>query len=438
MKDLDRIAEIAEAAYIYGYPTVDAHNTLYEQALDPASPLFKASLNEIGHSRAVATPEDRAIVAPNVDTPYSYVWFDLRAEPVVLTVPAFDPGRYVSVQLNDLYTYIIGYVTPRTNGNAGGNYLIAGPEWQGDAPQGITGVFRSPTQLAFALCRTQLFDAADLPNVHAIQDGYRVRPLSQYLRRPAPAPAEPITRIKPMDVRKETGSFRFFAILNAMLSYMPVLDEERGLRAEFAAIGIAPGAAFAPEDDDLRSAIGRGMGAGLQRMRRRAPTVRSSAELFGSREHLGADYEIRAVGALLGIFGNAAEEYLGVGYQRDADGEAFHGRHQYRVKFEADKMPPVGAFWSLTVYTADKFLYANAINRYVINSPMVPALSTDSDGGFTLYIQHDSPGADREANWLPAPAGDFGLTFRCYQPGPAIRDGSWQAPPVAKAGQGQL
>ena len=164
-----------------------------------------------------------------------------------------------------------------------------------------------------------------------------------------------------------------------------------------------------------------------------AATVRSSAELFGSREYLGQDYTIRAVGALLGIFGNAAEEYLGFGYQRDADGDAFSGSHRYRIKFEADKFPPVGAFWSITVYTAEKFLYANPINRYVVNSPMLPALQKDADGGFTLYIQHDSPGPDREAIWLPVPEGDFGLTFRCYQPGQAIRDGSWQAPPVVKA-----
>jgi hypothetical protein len=434
MNTPDEIARIAEEAYIYGFPTGDAYNTLHAQALDPTSPLFKAPLNRVGHSRAVATPEDRAIVAPNVDTPYSYAWLDLRAEPAVLTIPPFDAGRYVGLELFDLYTYIVGYVTPRTNGNAGGDFLVAGPNWVGPTPAGIKAVFRVPTQLAYGLYRTQLFDPADIANVHAIQDGYQVRTLSEYWNLPPRKPAAPFTGVRPIDVRKETDSLQFFTILNALLPYMPVLDDEIELRKRFAQIGIVPGAPFVLTDEDTRAAVAQGMAAGLQRMYRRAPTVRSSAELFGSREYLGHDYEIRAVGALLGIFGNAAEEYLGVGYQRDADGETFNGEHRYRIKFAADQLPPVAAFWSLTVYTADKFLYANPIDRYVINSPLVPSLQKDADGGFTLYVQHEAPGAGQDANWLPTPAGDFGLTFRCYQPGPAIRDGSWQAPPAVKAG----
>jgi hypothetical protein len=425
--------DIAQEAFIYGYPTVDVHNVIYRQVLDRTSPEFRASFNHIGHARTVATPAEHAIVSPNVDTPYSFAWLDLRAEPVVLTIPPFDAGRYVGLELFDLYTYIVGYVTPRTNGNAGGNFLGAGPDWVGQTPAGIKGVFRVPTQIAFGLYRTQLFDAADLANVHAIQDGYRVRTLSEYWSLPPRKAPPPFTDVRPVDVRKETDSLQFFAVLNAMLEYMPALDDEKGLRARFAEIGIAPAAPFAPSDEATCEAVVQGMAVGLQQMYRRAPTVRSSAELFGSREYLGHDYEIRAVGALLGIFGNAAEEYLGVGYQCDADGDAFNGAHQYRIKFEANKLPPVGAFWSITVYTAEKFVYANAINRYVVNSPMVPSLKKDAEGGFTLYVQHESPRADMESNWLPVPAEDFGLTFRCYQPGPAIRDGSWQAPPVMKA-----
>jgi hypothetical protein len=234
-----------------------------------------------------------------------------------------------------------------------------------------------------------------------------------------------------VDVSKEMGSLRFFEVLNAMLTYMPPMESERELRQAFAEVGVAGGAKFAP-GAETGAAMMQGVGAALQEMFARAKTVRSSAELFGSREYLGQDYLIRAVGALLGIFGNAAEEYLGVGYQTDADGETFHGRHQYRIKFEADKLPPVGAFWSICVYTAEKWLYANEMKRYVVNSPMVPALTKDADGGFTLHVQHESPGGEKVANWLPCPAEDFGLTFRCYQPGEAIRSGAWQAPPVMK------
>ncbi|MCU0507298.1 MAG: DUF1254 domain-containing protein, partial [Anaerolineae bacterium] len=370
MRTPEQITELARLAYLYGYPTVDAYAILHRQALDPGSPEFKAPFNCVGHARNVATPEDRAIVAPNVDTPYSYAWFDLRAEPVVITIPPFDAGRYVSLTLFDLYTYILGYVSPRTNGNAGGDFLLTGPDYDGATPEGIKGVFASPTQLAYGLYRTQLVDASDLPNVHAIQDGFRVRTLSEYLGQVAPPAPPPLTRVASVDVRKEMGSLRFFEVLNAVLAYMPPMDSERELRDAFAEIGVAGGATFAPEAN-AADGFRQGMAAALEEMYARAKTVRSSAELFGSREYLGQDYLIRAVGALLGIFGNAAEEYLGVGYQTDADGETFNGRHQYRIKFEADKLPPVGAFWSICVYTAEKWLYANEMKRYVVNSPMV-------------------------------------------------------------------
>ena len=159
-------------------------------------------------------------------------------------------------------------------------------------------------------------------------------------------------------------------------------------------------------------------------------TVKSSGELFGSREFLGHNYLSRAVGAMVGILGNSAEEYLGIGYQDDADGRPFDGSRRYEIKFAPDAMPPVKAFWSITVYNDRMLLYANAIERYVVNSAMVDQLVRDADGGFTLYVQHESPGPGKEANWLPVPAGKFNLTFRAYQPEQAILDFIYHAPPV--------
>lgn len=430
--DRDYLVGTFADAYVWGYPTVDGHSVMCKQALDPGSPEFRAPFNRIAHAHELATPSDRSIVAMNVDTPYSYLWLDLRAEPIVVSVPSFEPGRYVAMQLFDLYTYIVGYVSPRTNGNAGGNFLIAGPDWEGEVPDGIDGVFRVPTQLAFSLFRTQLFDSDDMPNVCRIQDGYRVRALSTYGRISVPPVAEPIVDIAPIDIRKDTQSLRFFSVLNAVLAYMPPLEEERDLRARFTQAGIEAGVVFAPDDDEVASAALEGMKIGLERLHERAKTVRSSAEIFGSRDYLGDDYLSRAVGALLGIFGNAKEEYLGVGYQTDSGGRPFNGSRRYEIRFEADGMPPVDAFWSITVYTVEKFLYANEIGRYVVNSPMVPKLLKDTDGSLTLYVQHEPPADEQVANWLPVPAGDFGLTFRCYQPREPIICGSWQAPPVVR------
>jgi hypothetical protein len=161
-------------------------------------------------------------------------------------------------------------------------------------------------------------------------------------------------------------------------------------------------------------------------------TVKSSGELFGSRQFLGRNYLARATGAMVGILGNSAEEYLGIGYPGDADGQPFDGSRAYRIKFRPEDMPPVKAFWSITVYDGSMLLYANPLNRYVINSPLVDQLIKDEDGGFTLCVQHESPGAGKEANWLPVPQGKFNLTFRAYQPEQAILDFTYHAPPVVK------
>jgi hypothetical protein len=192
---------------------------------------------------------------------------------------------------------------------------------------------------------------------------------------------------------------------------------------------VRPGRRFTPPDA-LRPAIVEGMGQGLEAMGNRARNVRSSAELFGSREFLGNDYLVRAVGAMLGILGNAAEEYLGVGWQADAEGRPFDGARRYRIRFAPGQLPPVDGFWSITAYTQQRLLYANPLRRYVINTPMLPALARDADGGITLHVQHDSPGAGREGNWLPCPATPFVLTLRTYLPQERIRSGRWTAPPV--------
>jgi hypothetical protein len=423
---------LAREAFVYGYPLVDGYGVLHSYALDPGSPEYKGPLNHLAHSRTVATPADKAVVAPNVDTPYSHVWLDLRTEPVVVTIPAFEAGRYVSLQLIDLHTYIVGYVTPRTNGTAGGDFLVAGPGWSGPVPPGIKAVFRSPTSLALGLFRTQLFDAADLPAVHRVQDGMKVTPLSAYLGQSPPPAAPALVPVAPIDVRREPTSPQYFAIVNWMLQFMPPIPEDAALRERVAAIGIGPGLPFAPADPALQAAITAGMRAGLGDLGERARRVRSSAELFGSREFLKDDHLVRAVGAMLGIYGNAAEEFLGVGYPADGAGRPFDGSFRYRIRFAPDGLPPVGAFWSITVYDAARTLYANPQNRQVINSPMLPGLVRDADGGITLYIQHESPGAGLEPNWLPVPRGTFVLTFRTYLPGEAIRTGRWLAPPVQR------
>jgi hypothetical protein len=422
----------ARDAVVYGLPTVDLHRILVHFALDRLSPEFKAPLNAFAHARALADPTDRSIVAMNVDTPYSYAWLDLRAEPIVLTMPSFGADRYVAAELFDLYTYIVGYVSPRTNGHAGGQFLVAGPGWVGEPPPDLP-VFTCPTELALVLVRTQLFDDADLPNVIALQDAMAVQPLSAWWGQPPPleVAVPPVPDLATVDVRAPLDE-HFLHVLDVMLALMPLLPGDEHLRAQLASIGVGgPGLTELVDDDEARRALLDGLADGMDDVRSRCAAVRSSAEIFGSREHFAGDHLARAAGAYLGILGNAAEEYLGVGYQADANGQPFSGQHRYRIHFAPGGLPEVDAFWSITLYDAERLLYANELDRYVLGSRQLGAMVRDGDGGLTLSIQHERPtDPSLLANWLPAPAGDFSLAFRTYLPGPAIRSGAWSAPPV--------
>lgn len=428
--------EIARQVFVYGFPTVDLYRILHNFALDSSSSEFKAPFNTFGHARQLADPGDTSIVAMNVDTPYSYAWLDMRSEPVVVTFPSFEAGRYVSAELFDFYTNIIGYVSPRTNGNEGGDFLIAGPDWNSVLPAGIKHVFVSTSYIALILMRTQLFNDQDMGNVIRIQDQCEITPLSRsrYANDYIPKKVARLQPIKPVDVRAEP-THDYFTVLSWMLQFMPVLDEDNVIRNDMRSMGIVAGKPYVAPETDSKRAIIEGMHSGMKDIYARARTVRSSAELFGSRAFYHGDYLTRATAAFLGILGNAAEEYLGVGYLADADGQAFDGKNRYEITFKGNEMPPVDAFWSITVYTDKKFLYANPINRYVVNTPLIPSLTKNEDGGFTVYVQHENPGGIKASNWLPCPAGGFGLTFRTYLPQAAIRDGNWSAPPVQKVNE---
>jgi hypothetical protein len=366
-------------------------------------------------------------VALNVDTLYSSAWIDLRSGPTVLVVPAFEEERYVSVQLFDLYTYIVGYVTPRTHGRGGGRYLLVGPDWSGAAPDGIDEVFRAPTDLLLVFIRTQVLGPDDLESVHEVQDGFSVRSAGSNVRTPSMPPA-----LRPVDVRA-APDLRFFDVLGWMLAFMPPLEEDQALRGQLDAVGVGRADGSSSLSDDETSQVLAGMGDGAQRLAARAKTVRSSAELFGSRSFFDGDHLSRSCGAMLGILGNAAEEYLGVGYAADEHGEPFDGASSaYEITFHPGDEPPVGGFWSITLYDAERFLYDHPLRRHVINDRTLATIEPGPEGGRTIHISHRSPDPELLAGWLPCPATPFTLAFRTYLPGEAIRNGTWTAPPVRR------
>src|ERR1043165_4956368 len=230
--------DIAEEGFIYGLPIVMNYAVMYEYAVDRNSGQFKAPFNQIKNEPNVFTYKDTAIVTPNSDTPYSFVWMDLRAEPVVLSVPAIDPKRYYSVMLCDGNTYNYGYIGTRATGSEAGDYMVVGPDWKGDTPAGIKQVFRSSTQFSVAGYRTQLFGPEDLDNVKKVQAGYKVQMLSAYLKQTPPGAAPAIDFPK---IDKELVKTNFFDYLDFALQYAPPQDNERQIRAKLARIGVGPG-----------------------------------------------------------------------------------------------------------------------------------------------------------------------------------------------------
>src|SRR5665647_452933 len=235
---------IAKEAYIYGYPMVDGYRVQYEYFVDRQNPEFKAPWNQIRNIPRVYTPDDKAIVSPNSDTPYSMVGMDLRAEPLVLTVPKIEKNRYFSVQLIDLYTFNFDYIGSRTTGNDGGSFIIAGPNWKGETPKGVKKVFHSETELALGVYRTQLFDPGDIDNVKKVQSGYKVQTPSEFLGKAAPKPAPAIDFIKPLSPETQKTSPEFFNILSFILQFAPTNPSEKKLMERFAKIGVGAGKKF--------------------------------------------------------------------------------------------------------------------------------------------------------------------------------------------------
>lgn len=437
----DEARAIAREATIYGFPMIDSYRIQHSYFVDRGSTEFKAPWNRLVNNARVYTPDDKAIQTPNSDTPYSYVGADLRAEPLVFTVPAVEKGRYYSLQFIDLYTFDFAYVGSRATGNRAGSYLLAGPKWKGEKPKGIKAVIRSETEFAFVLYRTQLFDPADLDKVKAVQAGYKVQPLSQFLGRPAPVPAPAVTFARPLSPEQERSSLEVFGLVNFLLQFCPTHPSERALMERFARIGIGAGkrfdaGAFLPE---IRKALEDGMADGWKAFADYKATQldtgkRTSADGFGTRAFLKNDYMARMSAAVLGIYGNSKQEAIYPLYFVDSSGEKMEGVNRYVLRFAAGQLPPVNAFWSLTIYELPaSLLYANPLDRYLINSPMLPRLKRDADGGITIHVQNASPGADRESNWLPAPKGPFFAVMRLYWPKPAALDGKWKAPPLARS-----
>src|SRR5205823_3003004 len=370
------IKTIAEQGFIYGLPIVMNYGIMYEYSVDKNSGQYKAPFNHIKNEPRVFTYKDTAVVTPNSDTPYSFAWLDLRAEPIVLSVPAVEKERYYSVMLCDGNTFNYGYIGSRATGNDPGDYMVVGPDWKGESPAGIKKVFRSSTQFSVAAYRTQLFNPADMPNVVKIQAGYKVQPLSAYLKQPAP-PAAPAINFPKID--KELVKTNFFDYLDFALQLAPAGPEEKDIRAKLARIGIGAGKTFEFKDLSLehKAEVGLGMKDGEEKVEKYLAGGQKDingwkvGSLFGDRDFYKGDWIKRAAAAKGGIYGNDAVEAMYPMTKTLANGEILDAsKHDYSVTFAKDEFPPVNAFWSVTMYDGKtQLLIENPINRHLINSP---------------------------------------------------------------------
>ncbi len=436
--------QIAEEAFIYGLPLVMNYTVFYKYFIDRGGPDFKAPPNQLYNTARVYTPADTTIVTPNSDTPYSFVAMDLRAEPFVICNPEIEKSRYFSVQLVDMYTFNYGYMGSRATGNGAGCYMIAGPRWSGDKPEGISKLFQSETDFSFAIIRTQLFNPADIDNVKKVQAGYRALTLSAFQNKPAPAPAPAINWPK---VDKQMADADPFTYLNFALTLCPAIGPsavELPMRARFAKMGIEAGKPFRADElsREQKASLEAGMKSGLAKIKQTVGKLgvdengwRVATSGFGNRQAYNGNFALRAAAAMAGIYGNDAVEALYPLLATDSDGKKPDAStNRYTLTFPAGHLPPAKAFWSVTMYDAKtQLLVENPIHRYLINSPMLPDLKKNADGSLTIHIQKETPGKDQEANWLPAPNGPIYVVMRIYWPEQAALNRKWKPPGVVAA-----
>jgi hypothetical protein len=424
--------EIAKEAYIFNYPLVMMYRTMYLQAIDPQSKSYSGGFGEWLHL-GTSSPKDTDIVSPNNDSPYSYAWVDTRAEPWVVTLPKIEKSRFYTSQWDDLWGFVLDNPGSVEDGNDGVSVLLASPSWKGKLPKGVKRVIQGDSEFLGTLTRTQLIEPKDLPNVKRIQKEYKLQPLSAFLGKPAPK-AAPAIQWKPWKEGVETTD-EFWGYVNFLLSYTTPNPQDKPVQDRMAKIGLVAGQPWNPSSlgNDVSDAIAAGMKDALAELKKGSTHITDPSLFFRSRKDLNKDYYNRALGVMVGIFGNVKKVSVYFATAKDDKGELLDGsKHSYEITFAADQIPPAKNFWSFTMYKLpQRWLVDNPIDRYSIGSA-TPGLSKAADGSITLYFQAKSPGKDKESNWLPAPEGPFWPILRTYGPSKSILDKTWKLPPVKR------
>jgi hypothetical protein len=429
----DEAYEIGVEAYTYAYPLVlmEVTRRVATNVAQPEPQALRAPMGQFAHAPRYPDATFKDVVRPNADTLYSMLWFDLGSEPLVFSLPD-TAGRYYVLPIMDMWTDVFATFGSRTTGTAAGDFVLVGPRWKGTLPPDLRVVV-SPTEVGWVVNRIQTNGASDYANVHKLQAGFKAVPLSQWGKPYAPlsGKADPAIDMKtpPVDEVAKMAPGEFFALFAKLMQANPPHAADYPVLLRMERIGIVAGKDFSLADaaPAVRQALERAVPAALQRMKELGPQLRPrrngwvvSTVRIGS---YGQDYLMRAFIAYAGLGALPNEEAIYPSTGTDAEGKPLSGENRYVLHFDKAQLPPAKAFWSLTMYGADQFFVANPIDRYAIGDR--DKLAYNPDGSLDIAIQRESPGKDKESNWLPAAAGRFSMNLRVYLPAPQALDGRW-------------
>jgi hypothetical protein len=423
---------LATEIYVFAYPLVLMDVT--RQAATARTPL-----NTFQHRRTFPEPSSTDVVNSNVDTLSSQAWLDLSREPIVLSVPD-TRDRYYVMQLLGGWSNVFQSPGKRTTGTKKGDFAIVGPKWKGELPKDVEEI-KAPTEIVWVLGRTQTNGKADYAAVAKIQDQYKLTPLSRWHKTggTAPAAAHAGTDVKttPVEQVAKMNAQAFFTRLAMLLPGNPPAKEDAPVVERMNKLGILAGQPFDPSKLDAAAAQGIEDGAKTARDAIVAAAKGSTGDIqnhwtvhwdFG---RYGTNYGLRAVVAYTDLGASAPEDLFAPSTRLDAGGRILNGANNYVLHFDKNKMPPTEGFWSVTMYNDKQALVANPLERYAIGSR--DKLKPNADGSLDIYIQHESPGKDRESNWLPAPKDNFNVVMRIYWPKQELLDTRWAPPAIRPA-----
>lgn len=438
--------QLVKDAYIYGYPLVlmDITRQQATHASDATSVPGRAPVNQFAHFRAYPKADAKDVVRFNFDTLYSLAWLDLSNGPIILSVPDTH-GRYYLVPSLDMWTDVFSSLGSRTTGTGAGNFAYVAPGWSGTLPKGVTKIV-APTSIIWVMGRTQTNGPADYDNVHKIQDGLKLTPLASWGKpyaSPSKVPLEPNVDDKtpPLVQLQNMNGLEFFKRMSDLLAKYPPHPNDYPILLRIRALGIEPGQPWDSSRFDanttalINEASKEALGDVVAFLKRGGEGTHVNGWNIATDNMgtYGTSYLQRALVALAGLGANLPADAVYPAAFVDSTGQPLDGSHKYVMHFTKEQVPPANAFWSLTMYDGQGFQVPNPINRFAIGDR--DKLKFNADGSLDIYIQHDSPGVDKESNWLPSPAvGELQPTLRVYSPKASVMNGTWVPPGIKRVG----